>query len=128
MYTLRLYIVLLSCVMLVARCSKKSDPAPEPVINVTAPTPAQHFADGDTIHIKGTVTHTINLAEVAVHMTETAGNNEFFHNHYLTTGTLFSFDATYKLPDKTKNTFKVEIEATDKNGTEAKKEFSITIN
>ncbi len=125
-----LYLVLLACVLVAARCSKKTDDAPQPVITVTAPTAAQHFADGDSIHIRGNVTHSLALTEVAVHMTETAGNNEFFHNHYLVTpgSTSFAFDAVYKVPDNKKNTFKVEVEATDKNGTEAKKEFSISIN
>ncbi len=130
MRTIKWYVWLLACLPAIAGCSKSTDPAaPQPVIVISSPAANQHFADGDTIHIRGNVTHTIELAEVGVHMTEQVGNNEFFHNHYLTTGkTFFEFDATYKVPDNKKNTFNVEIEVTDKNNTEVKKELKITIN
>jgi len=127
----KLYMPLFLSLLVAAHCTKKTQEAPEqPVIVISTPSPAQHFSDGDSIHIRGSVMHSLALTEVAVHMTETAGNNEFFHNHYLVgTGlSYFQFDAVYKVPDNKKNTFKVAVEATDKNGTAAKKEFSISIN
>jgi len=122
-------IFLYTAILFVVACSKKTESKPEPVIVVNTPSENQHFVNGDTIRIKGNVTHTIELTEVAVHMTDITSKNEFFHNHFLVANkTSFDFDVKYPVSENIKTSFKLEVEATDKNGTAVTKEMTITIN
>ena len=122
-------IFLFTAILFVVACSKQTTSKPEPIIVISTPSENQHFVNGDTIHIKGNVTHTIELTEVAVHMTDLTSKNEFFHNHFLVANkTSFEFDAKYPVSENNKTSFKVEVEATDKNGTAVTKEMTITIN
>ena len=110
-------------------CKKAVTLAPEPVIVIGTPSAAQHFMKGDTIHINGNVTHTIEMMEVAVHMTDLSSKSEFFHNHFSAGNkTYYEFDSKYPVTETVKTSFKVEVEATDKDGNAATKEITITIN
>lgn len=102
---------------------------PTPVITINTPLVNQHFVAGDTIHITGTVVHTVELTQVAVDMTDLSTGSEFFHNHFGAGNKLqYSFDAKYGIPDKKRATFKIEVEGIDKEATGATKELTITIN
>jgi hypothetical protein len=108
---------------------KTSLAPPAPSITINTPFTNQHFVKGDTIRITGTVTHSIPLDAVAVHMTNLNDNNEFFHNHFLVDNKLvYDFNATYVVPDNTKTSFKIQVEAQDTDFTESSKEMIITIN
>ena len=62
-------------------------------------------------------------------MTDITSKNEFFHNHFLVANkTSFDFDVKYPVSENINTSFKVEVEATDKNGTAVTKEMTITIN
>ena len=120
---------LLAAICFVLGCKKDIASKPKPIIVINTPVNNQHFIIGDTIRITGTVTHTVDLTEVAVHMTDLNTKNEFFHNHFLAGNKLvYNFDSKYPIPDNTKTSFKVEVEATDKGGTAVTKELIITIN
>jgi hypothetical protein len=115
---------------LVSCTYQKTSLAP-PTANIIISTPFtnQHFVKGDTIRISGIVTHSIPLDAVAVHMTDLANDNEFFHNHFLVDNKLqYDFNATYVVPDNTKTSFKIQVEAQDTDFTESSKEMIITIN
>lgn len=113
----------------IASCTHKAIIKPVPVIVINTPAANQHFSNGDEIHITGTVTHTIALTDVAIHITDNADKNEFFHNHYSAGNTTsYSFDARHLLTTGKKTSYVVGIEATDKNGTIASEEIIITIN
>jgi len=84
---------------------------------------------GDTIRITGTVTHTIPITAVAVHMTDISNNSEFFHNHFLTDNKLvYNFSSVFAITDNKPAAFKVEIEALDIDGNDSSKDLIITIN
>ena len=121
-------ILIIASIFFVLGCKKETaKPVPDIVINT--PTNSQHFVMGDTIRITGTVTHSIALTEVAVHMTDLSTKNEFFHNHFSGGNQLvFNYSSKYGIPDNTKSSFKVEVEATDKDGNSATKEITILIN
>jgi Bacterial Ig domain len=110
-------------------CKKQPAAVPEPLITFTSPAANQHFVKGDTIHITGTVTHDIEILEVAVHMTDNSTSSEFFHNHFSAGNkTYFEFNSVYGITENTKTTFKVEVEVTDKNSHTGQKELAISIN
>ena len=114
---------------LVMACKKQPVAVPAPVITFTSPAINQHFVKGDTIRITGTVTHDIEMLEVAVHMTDRSTSSEFFHNHFSAGNkTYFEFNAVYGITENTKTTFKVEAEVTDKNSHTGRKELAISIN
>lgn len=114
---------------LVAGCTKEKVTVPLPVISINTPANNQHFVKGETIHISGTITHSKVLTEVAVHMTDQGTKVEFFHNHFSGGNMLtFNYDSNYIVPDNTKSTYKVEIEATDLDGTIASREITVTTN
>jgi hypothetical protein len=122
-------ILLFAVIAFVAGCKKQTVAKPMPVIEITTPTSNQHFVMGETIHITGNVTHSIELTEVAVHMTDLTSKVEFFHNHFSAGNALtYHYDSTYPIPDNTKTSYKVEVEATDKDGNSTTKEITITIN
>jgi hypothetical protein len=122
-------VLLFTAVLFIVACTKQSAAKPEPVIVINTPSASQHFVNGDTIRIKGNVTHTIELTEVAVHMKDMTSNNEFFHNHFSADNkTYFEFDSKYPVADNKKASFKVEVEATDKTGIIATKEMTISVN
>ena len=69
------------------------------------------------------------MLEVAVHMTNTATGNEFFHNHFAAGNqTTYNFNSVYGIPDLIKATYQVEVEADDVNGNTSKEELTITVN
>jgi hypothetical protein len=110
-------------------CSKKDVTPPTPNIVINTPSDNQHYVKGDTIRITGTVTHSAEILEVAVHMTNTSTNVEFFHNHFSAGNQmLYNFNSVYGIPDNVKATYKVEVEANDKDGNSSTKELTITIN
>jgi Domain of unknown function (DUF4625) len=110
-------------------CKKENDASPLPVIEIYSPNNNQHFIKGETIHVSGTITHKIALTEVGVHMTDQTTKIEFFHNHFSAGNTkTFNYDANYVIPDNTKSTFKVEVEATDADGNSITKEITVTTN
>lgn len=76
----KLFLVVLVCCLY--SCQKNGDIVPSPDIVINIPINNQHFNKGDTIRITGSVTHSLELTEVAVHMTDIATNQEFFHNHF----------------------------------------------
>jgi hypothetical protein len=116
-------------VVFVLSCKRNTMQPPEPAIVIDTPTASQHFSMGDTIRISGTVTHSVELTEVAVHMTDLSTNNEFFHNHFTADNkTFYYFDAKYGIPDNKKVSYKVEVEAIDKYGAAATKELTISLN
>lgn len=122
-------IMVIAAACLLVACKKQSAAVPEPLITFTSPAANQHFVKGDTIHITGNVTHDIDLMEVAVHMTDKSTNAEFFHNHFSAGNkTYFEFNSVYGITENTKTSFKVEIEATDKNSHTGQKELYISIN
>jgi hypothetical protein len=122
-------VFLYTAILFFVACNKKTTALPAPVIVINTPSENQHFVNGDTIYIKGNVTHGIELTEVAVHMTNLTSKNEFFHNHFSAGNkTYFEFNSKYPVADNNKTSFKVEVEATDKNGMVATKEMTITIN
>lgn len=109
----------------------KTDPIvkPLPRIEINTPSSNQHFVLGDTIHITGTITHTLPLTEVGVHMTDLSSKIEFFHNHYSGGNTTsFNFDVKYALPNNVKTSFELEVEATDKDLNTATEEIMLLIN
>ncbi len=110
-------------------CKKSTDAPPLPTIVINTPTDNQHFVKGDTIRITGLVTHTITLDQVGVHMTDMATKIEFFHNHYATGSyNNYNFTSKFAVTDFTKSTYKVEVEAMDKDGNTNTKEITITTN
>jgi Domain of unknown function (DUF4625) len=118
-----------SVLLMMFSCKRETVTKALPVIVINTPVNNQHFSNGDTIHITGTVTHTVELTEVAVHMTDMSNNSEFFHNHFSAGNkTFYAFDSKYMLPDDKKTTYKVEVEADDKDGNTTTKELTITIN
>ncbi len=122
-------IMAIAVVCLVIACKKQPSAVPEPLITFTSPTANQHFVKGDTIRITGTVTHDIELIEVAVHMTDKSTSAEFFHNHFSAGNkTYFEFNAVYGVVENIKTSFKVEVEVTDKNSHSGRKELDISIN
>lgn len=103
--------------------------APKPQVTINTPTENQHFVKGDTIRITGTVTHSAPILEVAVHMTNIGTNSEFFHNHFSAgNGLQYNFSSVYGIADLIKATYKVEVEANDKDGNSTTKEITITVN
>ena len=122
-------IMAIAAACLVLACKKQPAALPEPVITFTSPSVNQHFVKGDTIRITGTVTHDIEMLEVAVHMTDKSTSNEFFHNHFSAGNkTYFEFSSVYGVSENTKTIFKVEVEVTDKNSHTGQKELDISIN
>lgn len=122
-------ILTIACLLFILSCKKEEAVKPVPVIIINTPTNNQHFVIGDTIRISGTITHNIELTEAAVHMTDISTKDEFYHSHLNPFNQLsLSHEFKYKIPNNTKSTFQVEIEATDKNGNTANKEVMITIN
>jgi hypothetical protein len=120
---------LFASIVFVLSCKRDTVQKPEPAIVINTPTASQHFVMGDTIRITGTVTHTIELTEVAVHMTDLSNNSEFFHNHFSAGNkTFYYFDSKYGIPDNKKASYKVEVEATDKDGNSTTKELTISLN
>ncbi len=116
-------------IVCVLACKRETMQKSEAAIVVDTPTARQHFVMGDTIRITGTVTHTIELTEVAVHMTDLSNNSEFFHNHFSAGNkTFYYFSSKYGIPDNAKASYKVEVEATDKDGNSSSKELTITLN
>jgi Domain of unknown function (DUF4625) len=110
-------------------CRHETVIIPEPVIVINTPENNQHYVKGDTIHITGTITHSVELLEVGVHMTDLSTQTEFFHNHFSAgNATTYQFNSQYPIPDDAKYSLEVEIEATDKYGNTATKERLITIN
>lgn len=123
--------LLISAVVSFCSCAyDKSMPSiPLPSIFVNTPSESQHFVNGDTIRITGTVTHTAPLNAVAVHLTDHTTNNEFFHNHFLADNKLvYNFSSEYIVPNNIHTSFKVEVEAEDIDGNESSKDMIITIN
>ena len=118
-------VFIIACIFFAFSC--KTDPVakPVPVIEINTPASNQNFVIGDTIHITGTVTHSMALKEVAVHMTDLSSNTEFFHNHFSAgNNTTFSFNSEYyKITSSSKSSFEVEVEADDNDGNTAKKEI-----
>lgn len=122
-------VLVLTAIVFFAGCKKEPVSKPAPVIEIITPTINQHFVMGETIHITGAISSTVPLTEVAVHMTDLNTRIEFFHNHFSGGNQLlYSYDSFYPIPDNTKTSIKVEVEATDKEGTAAIKEITITIN
>lgn len=128
---MKLFLQLLPVSCLATAC-KKNAASPDPVkpkIVINAPVAGQHYVKGDTIRITGTVTHPPGVLEVAVHMTSTATGNEFFHNHFAAGNqSAYNFNSVYGIPDVTKATYQVEVEAGDINGNTSKSELTITVN
>jgi len=123
----RLFII--TCIFFIVGCKKEAVIKPVPAIVINTPTDNQHFVMGDTIRITGTITHTIELTEVAVHMTDLATKIEFFHNHFSGGNSLtYNFSSKYPVPDNTRASYQVEVEAADKDGNTAVKEITILIN
>lgn len=122
-------VLLLAAIIIFFSCKKDPVTKPVPVIEIATPTNNQHYVMGETINITGTVSSSIPLTEVAVHMTDLTTKVEFFHNHFSGGEQLaYSYNSFYLVSDHTKNSFKVEVEATDKDGTATSKEITITIN
>ncbi len=123
-------IVLLACVALALGCKKTgTTETPLPQIAINTPVVNQHYAMGDTIRVTGIATYTNDLTEVAIHMTNMTTNFEFFHNHFSNVNTKsYNFESKYGIPDLTKATYKIEVEATDKDGNFTVKEVMVTIN
>lgn len=120
---------LLFFVVVAAACSKEKAGKPLPVIAIATPSDNQHFVKGDTVRITGRVTHSVALVEVAVHITDLGTNNEFFHNHFGANNQLsYDYSSWYAVPDNSKASFKVEVEARDSSGTTSSKEIKITLN
>lgn len=110
-------------------CSKKGVVPPSPNVVINTPIENQHYVKGDTIRITGTVTHSADILEVAVHMTNTNTNVEFFHNHFSAGNLrLYNFNSVYGIADNVKSTYKVEVEANDLDGNTTIKEMTITVN
>lgn len=123
----RLFII--ASILLVFGCKKESLVQQEAAILINTPTTNQHFVTGDSIHITGTVTHNISLESVAVHMVNLSTNNEFFHYHFTALDkTTYNYNAAYKVIENIKTSFKVEVEATDKEGHIVMKDMLIAIN
>jgi hypothetical protein len=115
--------------LLAVGCKHEAIIKPTPVIVINTPASNQHFVNGDTIHITGTITHSIALTEVGVHMTDLSNQTEFFHNHFSAdNSTNYNFNSHYPIPDNIHHSLQVEVEATDKDGNAATKEIVITIN
>ncbi|MFN8251889.1 MAG: DUF4625 domain-containing protein [Ferruginibacter sp.] len=123
-------LLLLAGIYCLAGCKKnETAAASKPQVIINTPSASQHFVKGDTIRITGTVTHTAAILEVAVHMTSLSTGNEFFHNHFSAGNLLqYNFSSVYGIPDLNKATYKVEVEATDKDGNTGTKELAITVN
>ncbi len=122
-------ILTIALLFFIIGCKKGEDVSPVPVIIINTPTSNQHFVVGDTIRISGTIAHSIEMTEAAVHMTDIATKDEFYHNHFSANNQLsLSYDFKYKIPTNTKSSFQVEVEAKDKNGTTTTKEIMITVN
>jgi hypothetical protein len=123
-------IALLACIYMLGSCKKEEKPEPPiPVITINTPAENQHFVKGDTIRITGTITCTTEITEVAVHMTNTNTNFEFFHNHFSGVNTMsYNFSAKYGIPDFAKATYKVEVQGNDKDGNLGTKEIIVTVN
>jgi hypothetical protein len=122
-------LLLLTAVVLFIGCKKESVAKPVAVIEILTPTANQHFVMGQTIHITGSITSSIALTEVAVHMTDLDTKIEFFHNHFSGGNQMeYQFDSSYPIPDNKKATIKVEVEATDKDGNSDSKQMTITVN
>jgi hypothetical protein len=110
-------------------CSKKGVVPPVPNIVVNTPSENQHYVKGDTIRITGTVTHSADILEVAVHMTNNTTNVEFFHNHFSAGNLrLYNFNSVYGIADNIKATYTVEVEANDIDGNTSTKEITISVN
>lgn len=123
-------IAIIACISLAIGCKKNAAPeTPLPDIVVNTPTENQHYVKGDTIRVTGIATYSTELTEVAVHMTNMTTNFEFFHNHFSNVNTKsYNFESKYGVPDLTKTTYKIEVEANDKDGNLATKEITVTIN
>jgi hypothetical protein len=122
-------ILAIAAMILLAGCKKETVSKPAPVIEIITPTANQHYVMGETIHITGAISSTVPLTEVAVHMTDLGTKIEFFHNHFSGGDQLvYSYDSFYPIPDNTRSSFKVEVEATDKDGTATSKEITIMVN
>lgn len=120
---------LLLFVVVVLACSKEKAGKPLPVIAIATPSDNQHYVIGDTVRITGRVTHSVALTEVAVHITDLGTNNEFFHNHFGANNQLqYDYSSWYAVPDNSKVSFKIEVEATDSSGSSSSKEIKITLN
>ncbi len=122
-------LLIIATIVITFSCKKETAAHQDAVIVINTPTTNQHFAIGDTIRVTGTVTHNVTLQSVAVHMTNLSTNNEFFHYHFgALDKTTYNFNATYKVIENNKTSFKVEVEAIDKDGFTDMKDMLITIN
>lgn len=116
-------------ILFIFGCKSDHIEKPEPAIVFNTPVANQHFVKGDTIHITGIVTHLIAIKEVAVHMTDLTSKVEFFHNHFSAGNTnMYNFSCEYIIPDNSKTSFDLEVEATDVDGITGAKEMLILIN
>ena len=122
-------LLIIAVMLFLFGCSKDETPKPIPVIVINTPMENQHFVMGDTIHITGTITHSIPLAEIGIHMTDLTSKVEFFHEHHSVSNiSTYNFDTKFVIPSNAKTSFKVEIEAMDTETTEVTKEITITVN
>ena len=121
-------ILIIVGIFFVLGCKKEPD-ITIPFIEINTPTSNKHFVKGDTIHISGSVTHDKTLTDVAVHIMNFSTRMEFFHK-YFTPGNqpVFYYYASYPITDNAKSTFKLEVKATDKDGTTVSEEMLIRIN
>lgn len=121
-------ILIIAGIFFVLGCNKESE-VTIPFIEINLPTNNQHFVKGDTIHISGFVTHDKALTEISVHMINLSTNTEFFHNHFSAGNQLvFNYYSNYPITDNSTSSFKLEVEATDKEGVTASEEMMILIN
>jgi hypothetical protein len=126
--TMRKYFIF-SVMVILLSCKNEPVVKPVPEIVINTPEKNQHFANGDEIHITGNVTNTVALKEVAVNMTDGSNNNEFFHNHFSADNNLvYLLDTKYKIESGKSTSYKVLVQAVDKNGTSVTKELTIIIN
>jgi len=121
-------ILIIVGIFFVLGCKKEPD-ITIPFIEINTPTSNQHFVKGDTVHISGSVTHDKALTEVAVHLIDFTTSMEFFHKYFSANNQLvFHYYASYPITDNTKSTFKLKVEATDKDGITVSEEMLILVN
>lgn len=97
-----------------------------PRITLTSPVNNQTFTGGQTVSVTGTVTDNNKLREVHLEITNNTTGAFITHEHFAPDAASFALARTFTLTAG--NSYKIKVEADDKNDNEAKTELTIVVN
>jgi hypothetical protein len=68
----------MASLIIISSCKKESVPPPKPSVSITAPTEFQMYNGGDTVFIKGDISHVVELHEIAVEVKPKGADTNYF--------------------------------------------------